>query len=295
MRSTKSAGRSGATQLAQSKWRGLVAARADCDGRAMRIFSLCALGLWAATLWAGPAEDMARIHVEAIGGSARIEALSSIRASGQVATGGKTVGFLMVAARPNRVRIETESGGRTLIQSYDGKNPPWEFDTGAWPVTYRLMKEAAAGMFVADAEFDDPLIDSEARGYQLDLAGEVKIADRVFAKILVTRVGGLPFFVLLDTETFFIVQRIDVRRQASGRTAEVVTRFERFRPVDGVLLPHLIEISVEGRVVQTTTIEAMEANPKLDAAVFRRPETAAEKKDREDKSRSKERRNFFSR
>jgi hypothetical protein len=114
-------------------------------------------------------------------------------------------------------------------------------------------------------------------------------------KILVTRNGGLPFFVLLDAETFFIVQRIDVRRQASGRDAEVVTRFERFRPVDGVLLPHLIEITIEGRVVQTTSIESMEPNPKIEAAIFRRPESPAEKKDREDKSRSKERRGFFSR
>jgi hypothetical protein len=238
---------------------------------------------------------MARIHVEAIGGPVRIRNLAAVRASGRVSTGGKTVGFLMVAARPNLVRIETEGEGRTLIQSYDGKNPPWEFDTGAWPAAYRLMKDAAAGLFVADAEFDDPLFDSEARGYQLDLAGEVQIANRTHTKILVTRSGGLPFFVVLDAETFFIVQRIDLRRQASGRTTEVVTRFERFRPVEGVLLPHLIEISVEGRVAQTTMIDSMEPNPKLDAAVFRRPESPAEKKDREDNSRSKQRRSFFGR
>lgn len=259
-------------------------------------FSIFGLGvMWAASLVAGPADDMARIHVEAIGGAERITALAAVRASGQVTTGGQTVGFRMVAARPNRVRTETESGGRTLIQSYDGKNPPWEFDTGAWPASYRPMKDAAATLFVADSEFDDPLIDSEARGYQLDLAGEVQAGERRLTKILVTRNGGLPFFILLDTETFFIMQRIDVRRQASGRSVEVVTRFERFRPVDGVLLPHLIEVAIEGRVVQTTSIEAMEPNPKVDAAIFRRPESPAEKKDRDEKSRSKERRNFFSR
>ncbi len=266
-----------------------------CEFSLMR-FSILGLGLIVtASLAAGPADDIARIHVEAIGGAGRITALAAVRATGQVATGGQTVGFRMVAARPNRVRIETESGGRTLIQSYDGINPPWEFDTGAWPANYRLMKEAAAAMFTADAEFDDPLIDSEARGYQLDLAGEVQAGERRLTKILVTRNGGLPFFIMLDSETFFIVQRIDVRRQASGRNAEVVTRFERFRPVDGVLLPHFIEIAIEGRVVQTTFIEAMEANPKIEAAIFRRPESPAEKKDREEKSRSKERRSFFNR
>ena len=145
----------------------------------------------------------------------------------------------------------------------------------------------------ADAEFDDPLIASEARGYQLDVAGETQLDDRRVAKLLVTRNGGTPFFLLVDVETFFVVQRIDPRRQASGRVADVVTRFDHFRPVGGVLLPHLIEVSVEGRVVQTTTIEAMEPNPKVDAGTFRRPESPEEKKDREDKSRSRGRWDLF--
>ncbi|MBC7369403.1 MAG: hypothetical protein H7343_21765 [Undibacterium sp.] len=241
----------------------------------------------AATLVAGPAEDMARIHVEAIGGPARIAALGAVKATGRVTTGGKTVRFHMIAARPNQVRLETAGGGRTLVQTYDGKNPPWEIDTASMLPVARLMREGAAARFMGDAEFDDPLIESEARGYQLDVAGEALVDERRVAKVLVTRNGGTPFFLLVDLETFFVVQRIDPRRQSSGRNADVVTRFDRFRPVDGVLLPHLIEVSLDGRVVQTTAIELMEANPKLDAAVFRRPESAEEKKDRDEKPRSK--------
>lgn len=236
---------------------------------------------------------MARTHVEAIGGMTRIEALRALRAVGKVTTGGQTLRFRMIAARPNRVRLETEGGGRSLIQAYDGENLPWEIDTAAWPPTHRLMKEAAAAMFTGDAEFDDPLIDSEARGYRLDLAAEGMVDDRKVARLLVTRNGGVPFFLLLDLETFFIVQRIDPRRQASGREAEVVTRYDRFRPVNGVLLPHSVEVSLDGRLVQSTLIESMEANPKTDTGVFRRPESAEEKKDREEKSRSKGLRGFF--
>jgi hypothetical protein len=253
----------------------------------MRITFLVLSGLLAATLVAGPAEDMARIHVEAIGGPERIAALGAVKGTGRVTAGGKVLRFHMLAARPNLVRIETESGGRTLVQAYDGKNPPWEIDTAAVVTNPRLMNEGAAAVFVSDADFDDPLIDSEARGYQLDVAGEAMVDDRRVAKVLVTRNGFAPFFLMVDTETFFIVQRIDAKKQATGRSTEVVTRFDRFRPVNGVLLPHLIEVSLDGRVVQTTAVEAMEANPKLDAATFRKPETAEEKKDRDEKSRSK--------
>src|SRR4051812_3711459 len=75
-------------------------------------------------------EELARIHVEAIGGKQRIAALVALRATGSVVAGGKQVRFTLTAARPAKVRLETESGGRTLVQASDGAEPPWEFDTG---------------------------------------------------------------------------------------------------------------------------------------------------------------------
>jgi hypothetical protein len=70
-------------------------------------------------------------------------------------------------------------------------------------------------------------------------------------------------------------------------------RHDRFRPVNRVMLPHPVEVSLDGRQVQPTLIEAMEANPKIDYGVFWRPELAEEKKDRDEKSRSKGLRGFF--
>jgi len=273
--------------------KGLSGGAGVCHGFRMRLKAIWCLGVWAATLVAGPADDVARIHIEAIGGKERIEAVGALRASGRVTTSGRMVRFRMLAARPNQVRIETESGGRTLVQSYDGKNPPWEMDTAGNPPVARAMRETATAMFLRDAEFDDPLVGGEARGYRLDAAGEFTIDGRRLTKILVTQNGGAPFFIYVDAETFLIVLRVDVRKQASGRDAEVVTRFDRFRPVNGVLLPHLIEVSLDGEVVQATVIDGMDANPKLTAGIFTRPETAAEKKEREERARSKAGRSLF--
>src|SRR4051812_1651852 len=117
-------------------------------------------------------EDLARIHIEAIGGQQRIAALSALRATGRVVANGKQVHFTLTAARPASVRLETENGGRSLVQASDGAEPAWEFDTGSWPPQYRPMAEANAKMFVADAEFDDPLVAGAARGYVFDYAGE---------------------------------------------------------------------------------------------------------------------------
>jgi len=133
-------------------------------------------------------------------------------------------------------------------------------------------------MFPGDAEFDDPLIDSEARGCRLELAGEGIVDDGKVARLLVTRNGGVPFVHLLNRETFFTGQRIDPRRQASAWDAEAMGSHDRFRPVNGVVLPHSVEVSLDGRQVQRTAIESKEANPEIDYGVFRGHELSEEKK-----------------
>lgn len=220
------------------------------------------------------AAELAGIHVEAMGGSERIAALVSLRATGLVAAGGKQVRFTLFAARPDKVRIETEAGGRTLVQATDGVDPAWEFDTGNWPPRYRTMPEANARLFVADAEFDDPLVAGAARGYTLDFAGELVANGRKFWRILVTRKLTETYSLLLDSETYLIAKRIENRSSAGGRNLQVITHYDDFRPVQGVLLPHQITVAVDGAATQQTQVQRIEANPKLADDAFTRPKVA---------------------
>ncbi len=235
---------------------------------ASALFSLVCL---VSTAWADRAQELARIHVEAIGGRERIEKLAALRAIGQSGVGGQQVRFTLTAARPAKVRLETEARGRTLVQGTDGEEPAWEFDTGSWPPQYRTMPEANAATFMADAEFDDPLVAGESRGFTLDYAGELEVGGKRLLRVLVTRRLEESYSLLLDEETYFIVMRVDHRTTAGGRKAQVVTHYEDFRPVDGVLLPHQITITIEGRVTQQTKISRIDANPPITANSFSRP------------------------
>ncbi len=241
----------------------------------MRCLLTCFLvfGL-AAVARADRAADLARIHLEAIGGKERVAALSAMRATGQAIAGGKLVRFTMLAVRPDRLRLETENGARTLVQGTDGVEPPWEFDTGTWPPKYREMAESSARVFAVDAEFDDPLVAGEARGYTLEYAGEVEVGKRKLLRVLVTRKLRETFSVLLDDETYFIVMRVDHRTSPAGRNLQVVTHFDDFRPVAGVLLAHRITVAVDGQPSQQTKIVHIEANPEFKPDVFSRPKVA---------------------
>jgi len=224
---------------------------------------------------ADQAADIARIHLEAIGGRERIAALVGLRVAGFVVVGDKQrVRFTMLAARPDRVRLETESAGRTLVNASDGVEPPWEFDTGTWPPRYRAMNESAARAFTADAEFDDPLVAGPARGFALDYGGEVEVEGRKLLRVLVTKNLTETFSVLVDEETYFIVMRVEARTSAGGQQRQIITHYDDFRPVEGVLLPHRVTLKVDGRVQQEMTMERIEANPELTEETFTRPKVA---------------------
>lgn len=217
------------------------------------------------------AADLVRIHTEAIGGKERIDALSAMRATGRVVAGGKMMHFTIVAARPDKVRIETEKDGRTLVQATDGKRSPWEFDTGQWPPQYRDMAPEIAKTFATDAEFDDPLVAGAARGFSVDYAGEVNSSGKKLIRLLVTHNLTESFSLLLDPDTYFIVRRVQEKKGKFGDPIFVVTYYADYRPVDGVLVPHKIALATNDRVEQEMQIDTIEANPEIAPDTFTRP------------------------
>lgn len=219
--------------------------------------------------------ELIEIHREAIGGRDRIAALKTLRASGQVVAGGTRLSFRLSAARPNLIRLETGVGDRTRVQGFDGAGPAWEKESGATERPVRPMAAAAAKTFVADAEFDDPLIGGAGRGYAFDFAGEQEKDGRKFLRLLVTRNLTETFTLLVDATTYLVVSRLEQRLSAGGRKVPVVTEWSDFRPVAGVLLAHKIAVTMDGRTVQETQISEIEANPALTKENFRAPEAGA--------------------
>ena len=220
---------------------------------------------------ADEASDIARIHREAIGGSVRIAALTAVRMTGTIVIRERHVPFTMLAARPNRVRLQTEDNGHVLIAVSDGREPPWEYDSGSPPPRYRTMSETAAKSFTADAEFDDPLVGGSARGFTLEFAGMAISDGGRQLRILVTKNLSETFSLLIDEETYCILKRVDERVHPDGRKRLTITRYEDFRPVEEVLMPHKITLIIDGRVEQQMIIRDIEANPVLAPETFAVP------------------------
>lgn len=218
--------------------------------------------------------DIVRLHIAAIGGQERIEALQSFRAEGRMGGDSPVMRFTTLAARPARLRMEFHHADRTEIQAFDGASPPWQglarsgqqTETGPMPAA-----EAAA--FAADAVFDDPLVAGSRLGYQITFAGETKVDDRTLLRVRVGVSSARVFLLLVDPETHLIAARIDPPDPASGVAGSIVTRYEDFRPVAGVLVSHEITVHIGGKPFRWARLDRIEPNPALPPGIFTLPST----------------------
>ncbi len=233
-----------------------------------RIIYLFAMVALASVGHAQLGHEIARRHAERAGD--KLAALVAVRAEGRTFINGEVVPFLLVAQRPNRLRVESFTPVRRALQVYDGETPPWTSHSETKGGHPQAMAEGEAREFIINADFDGPLVNFAAKGFSVDYAGEEPVEGRPACKLLLLTPGVHLFFLWVDTQTAEIVKRT-VYRVSNGQRVAVDTRFKDFRPVGGVMQPHHIETMANGRLLHVTVIDRMEANPDIPAGMFSRP------------------------
>ncbi len=212
------------------------------------------------------AVDIARIHVEAIGGQERVDRLESFRAAGQSRLGEVTLDFQMWAARPRSIRIEVMMGNQTLVQGWDGYAEPWI--KGGMEGDPQPMPANVKERFKSESDFDTALVNPVKRGFALEYAGEDEVDGRPVVKLLATRNLTDQSTLFLAADTYFIVRQDRVRFSADGVRVETQTYYDDFRPVLGVIMPHQISVYEDGRLSSSVTLNWIEPNPPMEPEMF---------------------------
>ena len=201
----------------------------------------------------------------------KLAALTALRAEGRTFINEEVVPFTLVAERPNRLRVESFTPLRRVVQVYDGAGKPWISHTELKAGAPQEMNEADAKDFIANADFDGPLVNFAVKGYSVDYAGEELIGGRTADKLLLMNKSDNIFFLWVDTENYEVVKRT-AYRVFGGQRVAVDTLFKDFREVGGVLQPHRIETTANGRTLYIMLIDRMEPNPPaIPPETFARP------------------------
>jgi len=194
--------------------------------------------------------------------------------------------FVMELARPHKQRFELKFNGETAIQVYDGANGwklrPFLNRRDEEPFTSEEMKLASR-----QADLDGPLVDYAAKGTKIELVGIEKVENRNTYKVKLTTKDGNSTNVWIDAQTFLETKIEGQPRLLDGTYRPVEVYFRDYRPVDGLLIPFVLETKVLPVAktatglrdtpvpVERITMEKVVVNPKLDESLFTKAQLEA--------------------
>jgi len=238
-----------------------------------KAFVLAGLAIVAAPLSAQTADSIIARYVQTIGGTARLQAVQSLRRTGRFTGGG---GFEAVVVqenkRPNSVREEFSIQGMTGINAYDGTSG-WKIEPWQGKRDPEALGEEEMHGILDDADFDGPLVNYQAKGNRVEYQGVEQIEGSDAYKLKVTRPNGDVSFYYLDTE-YYVPIRIDTQRMIRGAPQEFETSLGDYKQVAGVYLPFSSESGPKGSSSSDRskiTYDKIEANVPLADQRFVRP------------------------
>jgi hypothetical protein len=233
------------------------------------------VGLVAGAALAVPApaqtvDDVIARANEARGGLEKMKVVQSVRLKGKMTMGpGIEAPLTIEMKRPKNARLEFTFQGMTGVQAYDGQQA-W----GISPMGSRQPEPMPAEMAKEldnQADIDGPLVESKAKGHQVELVGKEKVEGSDAWKLKVTLKSGDVQHIYLDADSYLEI-RSEAKRTIRGSEMEIETTYGDYKEAGGLLWPHSIQSGAKGRPEkQTFAFESVEINPAIDDARFKMP------------------------
>ena len=208
--------------------------------------------------------------VAAMGGAARVGAVKDVTTKGKAlmkTPGGEMeLGVTSVLVFPDRIRqeMQTPMGSLTQVATSVGAFVVTPMGTQDLPGSQRdeMLKQVRRHPLYLGQKGDDSKLSASA-------AGTEKIGD-VSAEILDLSYDGVDVRWFLDAASGRLV-RASYAGSGPAGPSTVVVDYSDFRPVEGLTIPFLQEISQNGQKVQTFRIEELRVNAGADPKAFEKP------------------------
>jgi outer membrane lipoprotein-sorting protein len=214
-------------------------------------------------------QDVVARNLQARGGLERVKAVRAMRLKGLMqAANGTDVPTAIFMQRPNRIRQEATLNGRLAVQAFDGERG-WALN----PMMGNAPVEVPVGVarrMAEQADFDGPLVDTEAKGHRLEFAGIESLGEVKAAKLRLVKKSGEEQFLFFDASTGLEIRTLGEIDQ-TGRKVSIESRYSDFRTVDGLTVPFTVEVLVNGQLQQKITLSSAEFPASLEDDLFRMP------------------------
>jgi outer membrane lipoprotein-sorting protein len=221
------------------------------------------------------AEELVSKNLTAKGGVARLKSVPGFRIMARVLlpTAGLEFPAVITTKRPNRFYQESTIRGTKVIAGYDGEKG-WILNPLMGGLVAQEMQGSRLEMLKRQLDLEGPLVDYKAKGTTVEVAGHDSIEGKPVTKLKVTPKDGFVEYFYVDDETGLEAKTIKQIKDGDGVTT-LETRYSNYQPVDGVMLPHIVEQKAAGQVL-TFTIEKVEIANSVDDTLFKMPDSSTQ-------------------
>ncbi len=185
------------------------------------------------------AQDAGKIidqYVKAVGGAKVLSRIQTLTIEGALSNAAqdKTGTYTFDTKLPNRYYSELVTGGRSLIEAYNGKsawrqNAAGEIGTLTGAQGFQLE---AAGQY-----YNSQLVNPKKNKLAVSFAGHVQVRGKDALEIEVSTAKGVKREVFFDPQTHLIVEE---KATVAGSDQEIF--YDDYRNVEGVKIPYQIEL-----------------------------------------------------
>jgi hypothetical protein len=207
-------------------------------------------------------------YVEARGGVDRWKRLKSLELEGTYAAFSQQSPFTLIRARGNLFRLDFLLLGSPAVRARDAEGP-WMLNGLLKPEAERVTEEPYQSQLERESAFEPLLFEFESKGISVELIGPGDVDGVETIDLAVLLPSGAAEVWHLDAETYLEVA-IDSEVIDLTQFQEPVAMrafLDDFRPVEGLMLPHLVELEFGARL-ESMTVEQVVVDSELDMTRF---------------------------
>src|SRR5712691_1146580 len=203
-----------------------------------RLFNIVVALVLTAGAYPAAAQEAGKIvdqYVKAAGGSRTLAKIQTLTLEGNFTSDdGKSGTYTLDTRLPNRYYSELLIGEKNLIEAYNGKSA-WHQTAGGELGT--LVGPEGMQLEAAAQYYNSHLVNSKKSKMAVTFVGHAQVRGKDALQLELTTATGMKRQVYFNPETHLVVKETAT---VGGIEEEIL--YDDYRPVEGVKLPHKIEL-----------------------------------------------------
>lgn len=234
-----------------------------------KILTIIGLILSVSVVYAQDVDEIISNYFENTGGAGNWKKMESIQIKAVMNQGEMQLNMSMIQVKGDKLRIEIQLQGKTIIQAYDGETGwfinPLQGSEAPQKMPPEMLEE------MEQEKFESDLLNYKDKGHNVVLEGNEEIEGTETFKLKLTKKNGDIEYYFFDTEYFVPIMQRAFVKSGPAKGQETETYISDYQEVDGFMMPFFIDTRMNGQSIMKMTIEGYTLNEEIDDSIFAMP------------------------